>query len=135
MNKIIRLRSLISSILVVSLLNLAGCYSIEQVTAQNYNQVVEEEGKPKAIYVKTKDAQEYQYCKLNFLVENDSLVGIETFYLDEGEEVIDRKFSFSDIDYIEFEYFDLGTTILAIAIPLTLIYLWFSNIPLFPKRN
>lgn len=126
-------KKIISSILLVSLLNLVGCSYFEQVTAQNYNRVVEEKGKPDRIYVKTKDAKKYQFYKLTFLVDNDSLVGIKKIYLDEGEVIIDRKIAFSDIDYIEFEYFDLGGTIGAIAIPVVLIALFLAQLELFPK--
>jgi len=66
-------KKLICSILVVALLNLMGCYSFESMTVPKYKQVVETEGKPDKIIVKTIDSQEYQFSESNFYIENDTL--------------------------------------------------------------
>jgi len=106
-------KKLISSILVVALLNLLGCYSSELVNATEYKQI-EEEGKPNEIYVITKDSQEYHFSESNFYVENDTLYGKGKLLLSDGEELFDGKIAFSEIESIKFEYLNGATTALLV---------------------
>jgi len=106
---------LISSLLVVALLNLLGCYSIQSVTVPEYKQVEEEEGIPNEIYVKTKDNQEYHFSDWNFYIENDTLYGKEILFLSDREQLFDRKIALLNIESIEFEGFDSVDTWLLLA--------------------
>ncbi len=105
-------KKLISSVLVVALLNLLGCYSSDLVTAPEYNQI-EEEDKPDEIRVITKDSQEYHFSESNFYVENDTLYG----KVMEGELSFGKKIALSDIESIQFEYLNgVTTTLLVLGI-------------------
>ena len=108
-------KKLITSILVVALLNLLGCYSFESVTGPEYKQVEEEEGKPDEIYVKTKDYQEYHFSDSNYYVFNDTLYGNEMLPLGAREKPLDRKIALSDISSIQFEYLNGETTVLLVV--------------------
>ncbi len=99
-------KKLISSLLVVALLNLVGCYSFQSVTVPEYKQVEEEEGKPNEIYVKSKDSQEYHFSDWNFYIENDTLYATEILFLSEEELPFEGKFAFGEIESIQLEYFD-----------------------------
>jgi hypothetical protein len=105
-------KKLISSILVIALLNLVGCYSFQSVTVPEFKQVEEEEGKPDEIYVLTKDGEKYHFLKHNFYIVNDILYGKGKLLLGDREELIDKKIALSDIVLIEVENFDLGDTCL-----------------------
>ena len=98
-------KKLISSILVIALLNLVGCYSFESVTVPEYKQFVEEEGKPDEIYVKTKDIQEYNFSESNFNVENDTLYGTGKLLRSTEAITFEERISISEIDSIELYYF------------------------------
>jgi hypothetical protein len=96
-------KKLISSILVVALLNLVGCYSFQSVTVPEYKQVEEEEGKPNEIYVKTIDSQEYHFSDSDFYIKNDTLYGKEILFLSEEELPFEGKFAFGEIESIQLE--------------------------------
>jgi len=106
-------KKLISSILVVALLNLLGCFSFETVTVETvtvaeYKQI-EEIDKPDEIRVITKDSEEYHFSESNFYVENDTLYGKEILLSGDKEELLDRKIALSDIESIELESINAGT--------------------------
>ena len=94
-------KKLISSLLVIALLNLVGCYSLESVTVPEYQKIEEEDGKPNEIYVKTKDSQEYHFSASNFYIENDTLYGKEILFISEEELPFEGKFAFGEIESIE----------------------------------
>ena len=96
-------KKLISSILVVALLNLVGCYSFQSVTVPEYKQVEEDDGKPEEIYVTTKDSQEYHFLDSKFYIENDTLYGTEILFLSEEELPFEGKFAFGEIESIQLE--------------------------------
>ena len=113
----------ISVILVVTLLNLAGCYSSQSVTVPEYKQVEEEEGKPDEIYVKTKDNQEYHFYYPSFDIENDTLYGKGVRIVSEKEILFEGELALSDIESIEIANMDwLKTSSLCIGLsPIILI--------------
>ena len=98
-------KKLISSLLVIALLNLVGCYSFESVTVPEYKQFVEEEGKPDEIYVKTKDSHEYHFLESNFNVENDTLYGTGKLLRSTEAITFEERISISEIDSIQLYYF------------------------------
>jgi hypothetical protein len=99
-------KKLISSILVVALLNLVGCYSSDLVTVTEYNQI-EEENKPDDIRVMTKDSQEYHFSKSNFYIENDTLYGKGISLPGYEELPYEGKFAFEEIESIQTEHFSV----------------------------
>ncbi len=94
-------KKLISSILVVALLNLLSCYSSELVTVGEYNQF-EEEDKPDDIRVKTKDNQEYHISNSDYYIKNDTLYAKTKMILTDMEQPFEGKFALSEIKYIQF---------------------------------
>jgi hypothetical protein len=96
-------KKLISSVLVVALLNLVGCYSFEPITVPEYKQVEEEEGKPDEIYVKTNHNQEYNFS--DFYIENDTLYGKDRLLQSELELPFEGQFAFWEIESIQLEDF------------------------------
>jgi hypothetical protein len=98
-------KKLISSILVIALLNLVGCYSFQSVTVPEYKQVEEDDGKPEEIYVKTIDSQEYHFSNSDFYIENDTLYGKEILFLSEEDLPFEGKFAFGEIESIQLEDF------------------------------
>ena len=90
-------KKIISSILVVALLNLLGCYSSDLVTVTEYNQIKEED-KPNDIIVKTKDSKGYHFQESNFYIENDTLFG----KVSPRERSIGGKIAFREIASIQF---------------------------------
>ena len=107
-------KKLISSILVVALLNLLGCYSSGLVNATEYKQI-EEDGKPNEIFVKTKDNQEYHFSESNFKVLNDTLYGKGILLINEEGLPFEGKIALSEIESIQFEGYDLDATLLLLA--------------------
>ena len=103
-------KKLISSMLVVALLNLVGCYSLEPITVPEYEQVEEKEGKPDEIHVKTINSEEYHYS--DFYIENDTLYGKGKLLSDDWEQQLDRSIALSNIESIEVESLDWGNTLL-----------------------
>ena len=111
---------LISSLLVIALLNLVGCYSFESVTVPAYKQFVEEEGKPDEIYVKTKDIKEYHFSESNFNIENDTLYGKGKFLPIENEQPFEGNIALSEIESIRVETYDKWLTFLLVT-PIAII--------------
>jgi hypothetical protein len=95
-------KKLISSILVVALLNLLGCYSSDLVTVTEYNQI-EDENKPDDIRVMTNDSQEYHFSKSNFYNDGDTLYWKEKVLLSKEEKPFEGKFAFWEIESIQLE--------------------------------
>ena len=96
-------KKIISSILVVALLNLLGCYSSNLVTVPEYKQVEEEEGKPDEIYVKTEDYREYHFPDSDFYIENDTLYGKAKLLYGEEGLPFEGKIALGEIESIQFE--------------------------------
>jgi hypothetical protein len=105
-------KRIISSFLVVSLLNLFGCYSADILTVPQYNQVEESEGKPDEIKVTTKDYKEYQFLAPNFHIENDTLYGKGKLVSADNQESVVKKIAVAEIVSIEVEKFELANTCL-----------------------
>jgi len=93
-------KKFISSILVIALLNLLGCYSSDLVTVTEYNHIKEED-KPNNIIVKTKDSQVYHFSDSNFYIKNDTLHG----KVSTREQSIGGMIAFREIASIQFEDF------------------------------
>ena len=89
-------KKLISSILVVALLNLLGCYSSELITVPQYKQI-ENADKPNDIFIKTKQSKLYHFTESNFYIEDDTLVG----RVNQKEMTIQGKIPFSEIKTIQ----------------------------------
>ncbi len=114
-------KKLISSILVVALLNLLGCYSSELVNVTEYKQI-EEEDKSDDIRVITIYSE---YYLSDFYIENDTLYAKGKEILYNKEKPFDGKIALSDIESIQFEYLNGVTTALfvlgMVAIPFVVV--------------
>ncbi len=89
-------KKFISSILVIALLNLLGCYSSELINVTEYNQI-EERGKPREILVKTYGSLKYHFLKKGHYIENDTLYGKVSV----KELPFEGKFAFGEIKSIQ----------------------------------
>ena len=115
-------KKLITSILVVALLNLLGCYSSELVNVTEYKQI--EEGKiSDDIRVITKDSLEYHFTESDVYVENDTLYGKGKEILYNKEKPFDGKIALSDIESIQFEYLNGVTTALLVLGIVALLFI------------
>ena len=94
-------KKLISSILVVALLNLLGCTSFKSFPVNEFKQIEEGEEKPNEIRVKTNDSQEYRFLDSNFYIKNDTLYGNGTVSVEEMW--IERKFSLQKIKSLQYK--------------------------------
>lgn len=101
------LKKIMSSFLIVAMMNLVGCYSSQIISGPDYQQI--EEVKPDEILVKTIMNEEYQFAKSNFHFRNDSLYGNATINQDIGN-LKDVKIAISDIKSIETETYDATKT-------------------------
>ena len=94
-------KKIISTILIIALINLLGCYSFKSITVPEYKQI-EEEDQPVEIYVKAENSNEYHFSETNFYIENDTLYE----KVNTRELSIGGKIPFSEIASIQFEDFD-----------------------------
>ena len=121
-------KNLISSILVVALLNLMGCYSSELVKKTEYEQIYKSE-KADNIRVITQDSKEYKYTESNFHIENDTLYGkLPLGYIGK---LYDENIALSDIESIHYYNFDVGATVaIGLIIICVVALMWYevSNI-------
>jgi hypothetical protein len=89
-----------SSFLLLAFLNfIAGCYSFQPVTVNEYKQIEEEDGKQNEINVITKDSKKYYFSYSNYYIENDTLYGKESV----TELPFEGRFAFSEIKSIQVE--------------------------------
>ena len=130
-------KKLISSILIVTLLNLLGCYSFKSVTIPEFKKVEEKENKPNEFYVKTKDSQEYHFSDSNFYIENDTLYGKEILRIDNRppyeEYQLDRKIALSEIESIEIKFLNLTATTL-LLLPFAFVAFAYITFLIFPPK-
>ena len=103
-------KRIISSVLIVALLNLFGCYSADILTIPQYKEFEKKDIKPNEIKVTTKNFKEYQFS--NFYIENDTLYGKGKLLSAAKQEQIIIKIALSDIDVVEFESLDIVKTCL-----------------------
>jgi len=115
-------KKLISSILVIALLNLLGCYSSELVNVTEYNQI-EEKDKPDEMRIIIKDGQEYHFAESNFYIENDTLYGKGHSILNNNKKPFVVKIALSEIESIQFEYLNGVTTTLLVLGIVALLFI------------
>ena len=108
-------KKLISSVLIIALLNLVGCYSLQSVTVPKYKEIEKNEGKPEEIFVKTIYGQEYYFTDSNFYIENDSLYGKGILLTGEESLPFEGKIALKRIDSLKMELFDQSKTIWCIV--------------------
>ena len=108
-------KKLISSVLIIALLNLVGCYSIQSVTVPEYKEIEKNEGKPDEIFVMTIYGQEYYFTDSNYYIENDSLYGKGTLLTSEECLPFEGKIALKRIDSFKMEILDQSRTIWSIV--------------------
>ena len=104
-------KKLISSVLIIALLNLVGCYSLQFVTVPEYKQIEKNEGKPDEIFVMTIYGQEYYFTDANFYIENDSLYGKGILFTSEEDLPFEGKIALKRIESFKMELYDQSKTI------------------------
>ena len=110
-------KRIITSVLVIALLNLFGCYSVKYLTVPEYQKIEGDKGKPSEIKVKVKDSQGYHFTDSKFYIENDTLYGKGEMILDEDEKPFEGEIALSEIESIEVENINwLNTSLLGLGI-------------------
>jgi hypothetical protein len=94
-------KKLISSILIVAILNLVGCYSSEFITEPEFEKIKKDA--PKNIRVITKNAEEYHFSQPDFYIVEDTLYGREILHLSKEELPFKGKFALGEIKSIQLE--------------------------------
>jgi hypothetical protein len=113
---------LISSFLVVTLLNLLGCYSYQTITKDELGQAE----KYTDLQVITKNKYTYEFDEGNYTFSKDSIYGSGKLKLKSGKranEDYNGSIYFEEVEKLKMDGFDIVTTILVIAIPVALIVL------------
>jgi hypothetical protein len=103
-------KKLISSVLIIALMNLVGCYSLQTVTVPEYKQIEKNEGKPDEIFVNTIYGQEYYFTDSNFYFENDSLCGKGILLTSEEDLLFEGKIALNRIESFKMELYDQTKT-------------------------
>jgi len=112
----INLKDIITCILILAIINLiTGCYSFRSATLSEYKQFEKEEGKPKEIYVKTKDNLWYHFTNFNYRIESDTLYGWGKILLEDWEEPSSINIPISNIESLGIEKKDMVRTYFAYA--------------------
>ena len=129
---------LISLMLIISLINLFGCYSSEVVTLREYEKIEKEKGKPETIYVLKGSNEEYHFAKEGYTIENDTLYGRGLKVVNNEKQPFEGKIPVEDITTIELSKFDAGTTVLVILGIVALVFAIYaafsmSNMDLFEE--
>ncbi len=125
-------KKLISSFLVVTLLNLLGCYSYQTLTKDELSQAE----KYTDLQVKTKNQYTYEFDEGNYTFSKDSIYGSGKLKLKNDKRVnedYNGSIYFEEIEKLKMDGFDIVTTILVIAIPIALIVLAASSFSLFEE--
>ena len=114
---------LVSLILIISLINLLGCYSSEAVTIREYKKIEKEKGKPETIQVITGNNKEYHFSDSGYSIENDTLSGRGFTVTNHQKEPFEGKIPIRDITTIKISEFDSGSTILAVLTGIATVLL------------
>jgi len=99
-------KKIISSILIVTLLNLFGCYSTEMFSPEEYLSYEQKEGKPDEIFVQTKDSLKYHFGAQYYDIENDTLIGIGSQVFTDYEKSFKGYIPISEIDLFQMQITD-----------------------------
>jgi hypothetical protein len=115
MNKIITYKSLIASILVVSLLNLFGCYSSKVITKDEFIQSEHDND----LVVVTVDKNQYEFDGEEYKATKDSIIGTGKMTLHNGletNELFSGTIPLNDIVSIQAGKINWALTLLSAAL-------------------
>lgn len=97
-------KEILSSILVVSLLNLFGCYTTELVGPDEFVTYKEESGKTKDIYIVISDSVKYHFYLWQFNSARDTLFGQGSQIVDDIEQPFKGNIQVVDIESVQWEW-------------------------------
>ena len=123
-------KKIITTLLIVALLNLLACASAQTFTASEYRQVYGKEDKPDVIYITTKDGQEFKFKEPILIFKSDTL-HVKGLLTSSSDEQVDKYFALADIETIR-SYTEIvsGNTFLIIlgigGLIYLLLYAWAS---------
>ena len=117
----------ISSILIVALLNLAGCYSYQEITKEEFLNAKENED----LRVTTKNQNTYEFDSEDYIVRNDSIYGNGKVVNIKLKKRYYKDFKGSiylgDVESFQFDNFDVISTIVVVAVTVGFLSLGFRN--------
>jgi hypothetical protein len=120
-------KKLISSLLVVALLNLVGCYSTEIVSPNEYKEYVERGDIPSEILVRLINFKEYRFATGGYVFKEDSLYGKGFELVNDSYQPFEGSIPFSQIESIQYEESNTVATYLLlgiIVVPFILMMVW-----------
>jgi hypothetical protein len=113
------IKKILTSILVVSLLNLFGCYTTEIVKPDEYVKYEEENGKPKDIYVNLNDSLKYHFYVWQFNKAGDTLFGQGNKISDNIEQPFKGNIQVENIESVQWEVSNTALSIIFVVGVLT----------------
>jgi hypothetical protein len=109
-------KKLISSILVVALLNLVGCYSTAIVHPNQFKMNEKKGDNPSEIIVRLSNHKEYLFGIGRYIITEDSLYGKGAELVNDNYRPFEGSIPISQIQSIEYEKKDSGKTTSLIVI-------------------
>jgi len=103
-------KKLISSILVVALLNLVGCYSNVVVNPNQFKKYVKAGDNPSEIIVRLSNHKEYLFAIGRYIIKEDSLYCKGAELVNDNYRPFEGSIPISQIQSIEYEKKDAGKT-------------------------
>ena len=104
------LRKNIATVLIISFLNFAGCYSTETISINKIKDGTEQINFGKNITIVTKDYSTYCFPAFQYQINNDTLYGTGTHITLGNEIPYKGKIAMNDISSIKQEEVDAGST-------------------------
>ena len=104
-------RKIMICISLCSLLSFVGCYSSKYVTIDEFEKIGNEEGGLAKIEVHTVDNKTYQFRLKDCRIKDDTLLVTSLQRSNYGEESIERKFAFDQIQGVKYDHFDADKTV------------------------
>jgi hypothetical protein len=117
-------KKLISSLLIVALLNLVGCYTPQMITKEEFQQASEYPD----LEVQFQNEIVYQFDEGDYIVQSDSIYGTGHKIFKGGRKPVYNDFegsiSIDEAEELRIDKFDVFTTIMIVAIILTPLFLF-----------
>ncbi len=120
------MKNLIITVIILSLLNLFGCYSYHTISKDELDQTEEYSD----LQVITKNKYVYEFIEGNYTIGDDSIYGSGNLKLIMGKKVYkDYKGSikFEDVEKLRMDKLDVLATILVVVIPVVIIAIAAAN--------
>ncbi|MBE0571503.1 MAG: hypothetical protein IH618_08165 [Ignavibacteriaceae bacterium] len=123
------MKKTIITLIIISFMNLIGCYSYHTISKEELDQAEEY----RDLQVITKNKYIYEFDEGNYTISEDSIYGTGNLKLVTGKKVYkdyEGSIKFEDVAKLKMEKFDVVSTILVVAIPVVIIVIAAGNFSL-----